>query len=342
MNDLGKKIPQKHSDVLASRVRSFLRRRRLIWTIAWIVGSGVLVGFVRTIDIRSAWQHVAAANIGWIIVALCANFLTLPVMTEQWFWLIPRRVHLRRGVVWECVTVGMAAMNALPFGGGHAVAVGMLATRGTTIEGGVSLMALEQLCDGMAKLALLLVALVAVPLPPQLEHLPWIVGVLVVGGFAGLLWLAKHPRDNTTGWRTRWGRHLEAGRRPRLLILASGLSGVMKMLMLFAIYATQRALGIEVSFSKTPVVLAVVTFATAMAIAPGNLGVYEMATVAAYRLFGVSYDEAAVLGLVQHVCFLVPMLGTGYAVTLWHAIAGKDRPDRREQRDMPVHFEFRS
>jgi uncharacterized membrane protein YbhN (UPF0104 family) len=329
-------------DGLTNRLRLVLRRRRLIWTIAWITATIGLAVFVRSIDLQSAWQHIVAAKIGWIMVALVANFLTLPVMTEQWFRLVPRGAKLRRGALWECVTVGMAAMNALPFGGGHAVAVGMLATRGTTIDGGVSLMALEQLCDGVAKFAILLAALAVMPLSPPLERLPWIVGILVIGGFAGLLWLAKHPLGGTTGWRTRWARHLEAVRRPGVLVAAIGLSLCMKMLMLVAIYAAQRALRIEVSFSHTPVVLAVVTFATAMAIAPGNLGIYEMATIAAYRLLGVSYDEAAVLGLVQHACFLVPMLGTGYAVTLWRVITPKERPPRRDARDSAAHLEFRS
>jgi uncharacterized membrane protein YbhN (UPF0104 family) len=308
-------------------IRRLLHRRRFAWAVGWGAATLALAVFARSIDLAAAWQHLATANLGWIAAALLANFVTLPLMTEQWYRLAPPDRPLSRLALWECVTVGMAAMNVLPFGGGHAVAVGLLAQRGAGIGGGVSVMALEQFCDGFAKLGLLLLALAVAPLPPALHAIAWGVAGLLLAGFAGLLWLGAHsPTDQ--GWRARWARRVEVVRRPGILVVAIGLSLLMRVFALLAIYATQRSLGVAVPFSRTPVVLAVVTFATAMAIAPGNLGVYEIATIAAYRVLGIPAGEAAALALVQHVAFLLPMIATGYGVTVWRAFKPARAADR--------------
>ena len=300
-------------------------RRRWVWWAAWLIATICLVVFLRTLDLRSTVAHLAAANPLWIALAIAGHFATLPLLTQQWSRLLPQGARLRWRTLWECVTIGMAAMNTLPFGGGHAVAVGLLKARGTTLEGAVSLMALEQLCDGVAKLALLLAALAVAPLPPLLRRAAWIMSIALVAGFFALWWLARHPEQGRflRGWRAKWAHHLEAVRRPHVLALAIGLSLLAKAAGLVAIYAAQRSLGVMLPWSSTPIVLAAVTFATLMALSPGSLGIFEMAAIAAYRLLGVPTDEAAALALVQHACFLAPNIGTGYGLMLWRAVRGR-------------------
>jgi uncharacterized membrane protein YbhN (UPF0104 family) len=71
---------------------------------------------------------------------------------------------------------------------------------------------------------------------------------------------------------------------------------------------------------STVVVLAAVTFATLVSLAPSDLGIYEASAFAAYRLLGVPPAEALALGLLHHACFLVPLVGTGYVLTGWQAM----------------------
>ena len=78
------------------------------------------------------------------------------------------------------------------------------------------------------------------------------------------------------------------------------------------IVAVQLAFGLEPSVARALLVLASVSVATLAPIAPGNVGVYEAAVFAAYRYTGVAGDTALAIALVQHLCFLLPMLLTGY------------------------------
>jgi uncharacterized membrane protein YbhN (UPF0104 family) len=304
--------------------RPFLERHRWLWWVAWAVGTACVVAFLRSFDLRAAWTHIATANPGWLALAVLANFVTLPLMAEQWVRLLPRTAPARWSVLWEVVTLSMASMNTLPFGGGHAVAVGLLAGRGVTrVSGAVSLLALEQLCEGVSKVVLLLVALAAAPLPTVLQRATWILTLAVAAGFAALLWVVNHPPGggDAPGWRARWAKHLEVARRPRVFLFATLLSVAMKGGGLVAVYAVQRSLGVDLPFADTPLVLAAVTFATMMAVSPGNVGLYELAAIAAYRLLGIPAGQAAALALVLHACFLIPMVGTGYGLMLWRVMS---------------------
>jgi uncharacterized membrane protein YbhN (UPF0104 family) len=82
------------------------------------------------------------------------------------------------------------------------------------------------------------------------------------------------------------------------------------------IYAVQRSLGVHLPLAQTALVLAAVTFATMVSVAPGNLGFFELGAVASYQLLGIPAAQAAALALLAHVAFLLPILGTGYGTLL--------------------------
>ena len=82
----------------------------------------------------------------------------------------------------------------------------------------------------------------------------------------------------------------------------------------------ERSLGVALPVSTLPLVLAAVGFATMLSVAPANLGIFEAAAFTAYRWLGVPPAEAMALAVVQHACFLLAMVGPGYALTLWRAI----------------------
>ena len=301
----------------SSRPRSAARsrnRRWWIWGLACAFTAICLVVFVRSFDWTLIAHDLVDARPTWVVLALLANFATLPLMTEQWIQLLPKGAAGRWRVVWECVTLAMTSMNTLPFGGGPAVAVGVISVRNIApMDGAVSLLALEQVCEGFARAALLILALSTAPLPAALQRAMWISTLVVIVAFAVLVWLAQHPAKNApaAGWRSRWAHHLEVLRRPRTFIWATLLSVAMKAFGLVAIYAVQRSLGVELPFAASVVVLAAVTFATSIAVSPGSVGVYELAAMAGYRVFGVPPSQAAALALILHVCFLAPVVIPG-------------------------------
>lgn len=298
-------------------------RRALPWWLAWLIGTVCLAVFFFSFDIESALRQIAHVRIGWVLLGIVANFAVLPLLTAQWALLLPPRKSVPWAVLWECVTLSVAAMNTVPFGGGLAVAIGLIARRAATgWSGALSLMALEQLCDGVAKLALLLAALAVIPLPGNWRHGAWLLGAAVLAGLLVLFWLAQHPGKEASpnGWRHQWSRHLLIMKKPASFALAVGLSGAMKIAGLVSIYAVQRSLGVDLPISTTTLILAAITFATLVPVAPGNLGIYEAAAFGAYRLLGVNELDAAALGLVLHLTFVIPAVGTGYLVTAGKAV----------------------
>lgn len=315
-------------------LRVIMRNRRTLAVVAWLIATACLVVFLANFDASAALHQIARAQPLWVLSATLANFLILPLLTEQWARLLPKARPMRWSVLWECVTLGIAAMNTLPFGGGHAVAVGILSRRNPAgLPGAVSLLGLEQLCEAFAKLALLFAALAVAPLPDPLPRIGWGIGFFLAIGTGVLVWIVNHPRegDESRGWRAKWSKHLEVVRHPRLFATAVGLSVLMKVCELGSIYCVQRSLGIELPITTAPLILAVVTLASAFSVTPGNLGVYETAAFGVYRFFGVSPDMAIALGLVQHACFLVPIVGAGYLLTVWRTLA----PSRVIVSDVP-------
>ena len=110
----------------------------------------------------------------------------------------------------------------------------------------------------------------------------------------------------------QWAHSLEALRTPRVFALGVVLALGMKAAELGGILAVQQALGLDLPLGTALLVLASVSFATIVSVTPGNLGVFEAASFAAYRVTGVSPELALTLSLLQHVCYLIPMLGVGY------------------------------
>ncbi|HVS51218.1 MAG TPA: lysylphosphatidylglycerol synthase transmembrane domain-containing protein [Opitutaceae bacterium] len=298
------------------------RRARWVWLAAWIALTALVV-YLRPFDFRAVGRGLATAQPGWVLLAAIANLCVVPLLATLWSQLLPAARSVRWRVLGECAALAFAGMNTLPLAGGQALAVGLLATRASLgLDGSLSLMALEQLCEGGAKLGLLLLALAVAPLSENWRRTAWWLGAGLVAAAAALMWLARAaPENRPGGWRARWSRHLDVLRRPRIFLGAFALALAMKVVELVAIYAVQRALGMELPLASVAVVLAAVAFATLVSIAPGNLGVYEAAAFAAYRWFGVPTDQALALALVHHACFLAPMLVPGYALMAWRALA---------------------
>ena len=105
----------------------------------------------------------------------------------------------------------------------------------------------------------------------------------------------------------------------------------MMALQALGIWATQMSLGQELPFWTTILVMAALNLATIFPITPGNFGVYEATAFLIYKFSGLSPEIALSLAFLQHICFLVPMAGTGWVVLLIQSlnlIKGKDEGTR--------------
>jgi uncharacterized protein (TIRG00374 family) len=303
-------------------------RRAPIWLlpVLWIVLTVALILAARTLPWRSAIDQARRVQPGWLLAAVFANVVPLPVWALEWRLLVPGATRVAFARLFEVVSVMAAVLNSVPFFAGEASGVAMLIGRAGLSRGAaLSVLAMDQLLGGLVKIVVLATAAWLVPLPAWLRA--GIVALLLgVGAMLAVFvplahrWSAIRDRLLAQPSRLRrllarlasWGQHLDAIRETHRVWKVSLLALARKSVELLGILAVQMAFGLEPSLAAAVLVLAALAIATMMPVAPANIGVYEAMVFAAYRYMGVPADTALGLAVVQHLCFLLPMLATGY------------------------------
>ena len=285
----------------------------------------LLVVALQDIDWDRLLQLLRGLRLPWVAVAIGLNGSILVLWSLQWRILVPGE----DSVTWADMFLVVSAMamisNSVPFMVGQASGVLLLARYGRIgPASALSVYTMEQVAEGIAKIAVVVGVALFAPLPPWLargvQGLAVLVSVLGVT-FIVLAFRFRHPPSaprpagalgRLKRFGAQWAHSLEGLRTPRVFGAALALALGMKTAELGGILAVQHSLGLDLPVGTALLVLASVNFATIVSVSPGNLGVFEAASFAAYRLTGVSPEHALTLSLVQHVCYLIPMLGVGY------------------------------
>ncbi len=285
----------------------------------------LLVVALQDIDWDRLLQLLRGLRLPWVAVAIGLNGSILVLWSLQWRILVPGE----DSVTWADMFLVVSAMamisNSVPFMVGQASGVLLLARYGRIgPASALSVYTMEQVAEGIAKIAVVVGVALFAPLPPWLargvQGLAVLVSVLGVT-FIVLAFRFRHPPSaprpagalgRLKRFGAQWAHSLEGLRTPRVFGAALALALGMKTAELGGILAVQHSLGLDLPVGTALLVLASVNFATIVSVSPGNLGVFEAASFAAYRLTGVSPEHALMLSLVQHVCYLIPMLGVGY------------------------------
>jgi uncharacterized membrane protein YbhN (UPF0104 family) len=271
-----------------------------------------IVVAARKLEWAQALQVLATARPSWLFLAILCNSTILVCWAAYWYVLRPigeAPVTFRR--MFEIVSAASSLMNTVPFGGGHASSVVLLATHGNISQrGAVSVFALDQLGEGVTKVGLFLLAGLLLPLPTWMRA-----GIVSASLAVGTLFVALLIAS-------RWGAKtelaiLKSGRRS-----ATALACVigMKLFQALAMAAVQHAFGVSLSVESTVLVFAAVILGTMVPLAPGNLGTYEASAFLVYRYLGVAPEQALSLAIMQHICFMLPSVGIGYVFLSRHTL----------------------
>ena len=303
-------------------------RRAPVWLLPllWIVLTVALILAARGLPWRNAVEQARLATPAWILAAVLANVMLLPVWTLEWGLLVPGTTRVAFWRLFEVVSVMAAVLNSVPFFAGEASGVAMLTGRAGLSRGAaLSVLAMDQLLGGLVKIVVLAGAALLVPLPAWLRAgiLALLLGVgAMLAVFVPLAhrWSAIRDRllAQPSGFRrllarlASWGQHLDAIRETHRVWKVSLLALARKSIELSGILAVQIAFGLDPSLAAAVLVLAALAIATMMPVAPANIGVYEAMVYEAYRYMDVPPGLALGLAVVQHLCFLLPMLATGY------------------------------
>ncbi|MBT3184623.1 MAG: flippase-like domain-containing protein [Nitrospina sp.] len=300
----------------------------------WFFVAGLFYLGLQSIDLDRAWIEFSRADPFWLFGAVFFNACILLVWTLLWRLLLPEKCSVPFSRIFQANSYMSTSCNTIPFPGGHAVGVMALARRaevGHSIA--LSVLALDQLMEGFAKIFVLTLVAIFVPLPEPMRQ-GILVFVFVIGFFAAIMFYLAHkqPRikEDTVSFMgkvrrfvSRWSVHLEILRDVRIFSFGLLLAFLMMFAQTLGIWAVQKSLGLDLPFWAPILVMGALNLATVLPVTPGNFGIYEGTAFLAYQFYGLSSESALSLALLQHLCFLIPMVGSGYLVLLFLTSAQK-------------------
>ena len=300
--------------------------KRTAQVLAWVAATALLVYFASKVDRNQLRQAMAVVQWSWIAIAIVANALILVAWTGLWWVVSPDAERPSYGVMFEINAMASALMNTVPFLGGHAAAVVLMVKRaGMTRAAALSVLALDQLGEGLAKVSIFLLVAIAAPIPDWMR-----VGVgtvcTAVGGLFIALVVAAHGhaqiRPLESGKKTllthfrimaaNWAERMETLRSVRRSLVALLFAIGTKVAEGAGLMAVQAAFGVQISIGSTALVLAAVMLASMLPVTPGNVGTYEAGAFVAYRHLGLDPGTATILAVSSHLCFAIPSIGVGY------------------------------
>ncbi len=310
--------------------RNRVLKNKYLLILMWVFAAGLFYLCVQSLDLGRAWIEFSRADPFWLFCAVLFNACILLVWSSLWYLLLPGKYTVPFYRIFQANSYMSTSCNTIPFPGGHAVGVMALARR-TDVGHSVafSVLVLDQLMEGFAKIFILTLVAIFVPLPESMSHAIFVF-VVVVGFFAStLFYLAHKPpslkegpaANNVIGkirkFVSRWSVHLEILRDFPTFSLGLLLALLMMLVQTLGIWAVQKSLNLNLPFWAPILVMGALNLATVLPVTPGNFGVYEGTAFLAYQFYGLSSESALSLALLQHLCFLLPMVGTGYLILLF-------------------------
>lgn len=299
------------------------RARFAARVVAIVVPGALFIVAIRQLDPARVLSTLATARPEWLLLALVCYVAILPLWALQWCVLAPvdgRPMFTRMiGVV----SMTSSVLNTTPMLVGEAAAVLFLVTRaGLARAAALSVLAMDQLVLGIAKVGVLVTATWLLALPLWMERGMRTLGLLVALLLTALLIAAWGDRTVARVARrlpARGGRLLSAVaaalaplRSPWRGGSALSLAVLKKVAEILAIVCVQHAFGIALPLSSAVLVLAALNLATLLPVVPGNVGVYEAVTVLAYGYLGIDPDRALGMAIVQHACYFTALALPGY------------------------------
>ena len=304
---------------------------KVLLLIAWTFSTYLLFLCFSEIELGQAWDYIKRVHPLWLSLGVAGHFLIFIFWAKQWIIFLPGDASVTFKEMFKVNALMSTAMNILPFPGGHACGVFLLAKEeGINHSTALSVMSLDQLAEGIAKLTVLLIVSWLTPIPPLMKK--GILGLIVVIFLFMSLLLYFSFRFNNykkkefsyknklkeriIDFISRWGQQLEGLRNFQTFFHGVILAYGMKLVEALAIWAIQKGFGLDLPIWSVLLILSALNLTTIVPLAPGNFGVYEATVFFIYQYLGIEPEQAIALALTQHLCFLLPLAGTGYLYTL--------------------------
>ena len=315
-------------------------RSRLIWIAVW----ALLAAGLAYVASSLSWGDVLAAGLRadprWLALALVVNLAKVPLWALCWRCLMGRKGQVPVIGLARVLAVVAAAIQAFSVLGGGATAFVLITERlGVTRISAASLLVLEGFTTGLVKALLVGAAFALVPGSPVLRGIGatlligmavGLVGLIIVSRSRAQLYrLAARIGGGARIWIERigdWTSHLDAVRSPARLGGAVIFMLMRRLTEGLAGWCVAVACGVPVGPEIILLVVASIAIVTMIPVPAGNVGLYELAVVAAYQWVGVPPESALAVALLQHALFLISVLVPGALVMALDARLAARRP----------------
>ncbi len=288
---------------------------------------------MRGLRLGDVANHVRAARLGPLLLAVALATLTFPLRALRWRLLLrlPDGDPLPRGPAWHAIAIGYMANNLLPLRAGE-VLRGYAVSRLTSVRlsTAIASIAVERAFDALTVVGMLGAALLTAAIPSEVEirgrpvaELARWVGLAAGAGLVAAAGLLARP-DLATRLIERlvpW-----PGVARRLVVLLHGvreglsalksparLAGLLLWCLLvwgvnaLSFLALFPAFGLEVGLGGAVLVQGAIVFGIAAPSMPGFIGVFEAMIVVSLALYGVPQEQAFAYAVTYHATTFLPI-----------------------------------
>jgi hypothetical protein len=328
-------------------------RRKMPSWLPHLLGYGLSIGCLLWVlhgyPINDLMQAIRSLDWRWATVAVLADLAVYVAHGWRWNTLLAPVVRLRLWRTVQAIFIGLFANEVLPLRAGELIRCYLLA-HWSDLRLSLSLAsaAVERLIDGVwLLLSFLITAGFVRSIPKDLIILVQALGALIALSTGALIWIVStRRRAHAVDGESRWSstlRHVVEGLQlmgnPRTLGMTSLISLLYLLLQVLTVYALMKSYGLDLSFWVAAGVLAIIRVATVMPNAPGNVGLLNVACVAALRLFDVETNDAKTFSFILLGAQAFPLLLGGAIAT---ALTGSNIGELHARAKRGVHSNPRS
>jgi uncharacterized protein (TIRG00374 family) len=305
------------------------RRRFPAWlpqVLGYAVSAACLAWVLRGYPLGELIPNIKALDFRWVTLAVAANLGVYVVQGWRWNTLLAPIARLRLWPTVQAVFIGLFADAVLPLRPGEVLRVYLVAHwNALRLSLVFASLAVERVIDGLLLLAVFMVTAGFVRgIPGHLLTAVEVLGAALIVLAVALLWIARRrPEESHVElaesklaalWRhVMEGLHLMGN--PRTLGYTTLLSVAFMALQSVVMWALMKAYGLDLNFLVASGVLTLLRIGTVVPNAPGDVGVAQVATVMAMRLFDVQTNEAKTFSFIFILATRLPVALAGAVAT---------------------------
>ena len=286
---------------------------------------GCLLWVLHGYRVKGLMHDIRTLDWRWVSVAILADLAIYVAQGWRWNTLLAPVVRLRLWRTVQAIYIGLFANEVLPLRAGELIRWYLLAHwNDLRLSLSFASVAVERVIDGVwMLLAFLITAGFVRGIPRDLIILVQALGALIVLSTGALFWIVStrreaHAVDNESRWSSTF-RHVVEGLQlmgnPRTLGATSLISLLYLLLQVVTVYGLMKSYGLDLSLWVAAGVLAIIRVATVLPNAPGNVGLLNVACVAALRLFDVETNDAKTFSFILLGAQAFPLLLGGAVAT---------------------------